>query len=1547
MLGNSEGEDLLYNLAYECEGLFYQLQEAFQNTQSEVSTVELCAEFQQRFAVWAAHLGVFARKSQCLDTRLRNHPDLQDLVARLLDVLRRSLQQCVADTSSQGEGETVPTAALKSIDDTLTRLNRLGVTIRQSGRGKFDARAKKFAAGLDLSLFAFLCANAVQALYPGAHQSLKNYLSKSMTDRYARMLFFGSRHKKLETRRERRIGLAPIHEVPNAETQPSNPVIQLAVMPKNPVLANILRPPSAPSLSDLSSVNMYQIRNRLRPPDEASTRFHKTSSIQVNQGNYPRLPATEKGSSIFTCYWCSELLSKKTLSESEWRQHIDRDLKPYICLSEGCPEAHPAYPTFDEWFTHMELHDSRWHQQIYLTSSWVCTVCEFNQDVYSSPQALYSHLEESHSDDFTNEQLQAISRQSKTEEPRASDDCLLCCFEVQNKGNADEPMFPKRRKGQPKQEASKRARKTLEMTSPNPHSSDLDLSDNSSDSDDMSSHQNRRQRNKDRSKAVARHVAVHLQVLMLLTLRFAAVLEHDDEDLDDGTKSDSVNIDEGNSASIGGTDLGKLSHIASEVDVIMKDGADGSDANQAEGAMELDDDVDNDIADESIPIPDTDFDLNFVPRQYDDLEAKDDEFLNMVIESGAYQSWRSDLVDVTDIICVLYPHSEIAGNEAQQLAMKGSPYIIAKKDLEDHPSLLEPDTTNYGGYAILLRLSSQTKNPVAGFAFGRHPYKCDIAFVNDPLRRISNMHFRIYVNDYGMVMIEDMSTNGTFINKNLLTSPSKYQDKRPISQGLSSGDIISLRLPDDENDLSFRVQIPHRDDEQEGTYTHRVGEYLARYASQGETVTGRGGLPSDMDVVLEAADKSYRESMIAQRTASDEISSRKDSLNESVVDKWQRQSADDVVVIETRPDEGVQEEYNDNPNADVRIDNEIFPDDIRRIKITQEATDASASRSRDPSCERDRPTLNLIRPTPVASPAPINSQQLDGDIEKPEIILQAMDTILGNHISKLTQSPLLSNLLSMCKDALISFQKNLYSFGQNHAMDAMNNPLHSRSLSDMYWGLQSTLLKQEHLLYTEKIKSPGYSVTFCQEITIYQMRLATLNNQILEEREVEPLSEPEIDDVPLETLQVDDNNYRKGIRILVRPLIAHLNFFSNSDDSNYKWLELRADGASPISPKQTVMAITQDLIDAKCTLRIFKSAEGEIAQPPLWCELYYHDPARESIALLNRSDVPVSLSRMSHASSSLSLNESYIIKPRLHRSLRPGTFRLEIEDVAVLDIRILGKRPTGKGTVTEAANRAVSNATAAPKGKSSSSVKDPKKTAGAEDDSRILERPLRGKHAVAEAAAKAVSDAIARDVARRPSSVKYLEETADAEEDFSPRLKRVGHVEFDKIAKANEARKRQPMQPPPIPRTIPSVAAGLEPAYGARSGYQTREEDAEEEDMEVRQQRLRQRMNERRRPATVVAQSSYQKLDEDAEKEDMEVRQQRLRRRMNEQAGEDDEWEPAFQPYNALPAPHHNTETTQENGEDAPSMGSSFSDLDDVSVTQSALDEALAEHVAE
>lgn len=86
-----EANDILYEMACKCEELFDELRSA---ALGERVLVDICAEYQSRFAIWAAHIGVFARKSQCLDTRLRGYPELQDLCTRLLDILQQSLQQC-------------------------------------------------------------------------------------------------------------------------------------------------------------------------------------------------------------------------------------------------------------------------------------------------------------------------------------------------------------------------------------------------------------------------------------------------------------------------------------------------------------------------------------------------------------------------------------------------------------------------------------------------------------------------------------------------------------------------------------------------------------------------------------------------------------------------------------------------------------------------------------------------------------------------------------------------------------------------------------------------------------------------------------------------------------------------------------------------------------------------------------------------------------------------------------------------------------------------------------------------------------------------------------------------------------------------------------------------------------------------------------------------------------------------------------------------------------------------------------------------------------
>jgi hypothetical protein len=327
---NLGSEDVLYRLACECEDVFEQLQEAYLKAEPKPSDIEQCTEFQQRFSIWAAYLGVFAQKSQCLDTRLRNFPDLQDLAARLLDILRCSLHQYkdeisnqktdqVSVSSEQAEAPSRPSASLAAIDNTLARLNRLGVTIRQSSQDRIHIRAEKSTAHLDLTLFINFCTTAVETLYPNAHQHLKDYLKESMIARYKKMIHHDSRYMKLRAPRESHRKLPSISEIPNNELETSTPVIQQVETTPADSNRSGARIFGASSQSDLSSVNIHQVRGRLRPPDEASTKFHQTSSVQVKQGNYPRPPILNKNGDIFACEWCSEPLDKKILSENDWR----------------------------------------------------------------------------------------------------------------------------------------------------------------------------------------------------------------------------------------------------------------------------------------------------------------------------------------------------------------------------------------------------------------------------------------------------------------------------------------------------------------------------------------------------------------------------------------------------------------------------------------------------------------------------------------------------------------------------------------------------------------------------------------------------------------------------------------------------------------------------------------------------------------------------------------------------------------------------------------------------------------------------------------------------------------------------------------------------------------------------------------------------------------------------------------------------------------------------------------------------------------------------
>ena len=157
--------------------------------------------------------------------------------------------------------------------------------------------------------------------------------------------------------------------------------------------------------------------------------------------------------------------------------------------------------------------------------------------------------------------------------------------------------------------------------------------------------------------------------------------------------------------------------------------------------------------------------------------------------------------------------------------------------------------------------------------------------------------------------------------------------------------------------------------------------------------------------------------------------------------------------------------------------------------------------------------------------------------------------------------------------------------------------------------------------------------------------------------------------VPLDKLRVEDHHRQQGIRILVRPLTRSRSVSPGSD--NCQWLRLRAEVASQDQPHHQVLAVTQTHQDINFSMRIPAEAVDDTPRPPLWCELYY-DPASDDEILLNRSDIPILLSRVVDSPIP---SPPFTINPGLTKKLSPGTWRISVGEIDVLDFRILEKRP--------------------------------------------------------------------------------------------------------------------------------------------------------------------------------------------------------------------------------------------------------------------------------
>lgn len=194
--------------------------------------------------------------------------------------------------------------------------------------------------------------------------------------------------------------------------------------------------------------------------------------------------------------------------------------------------------------------------------------------------------------------------------------------------------------------------------------------------------------------------------------------------------------------------------------------------------------------------------------------------------------------DLADIFCILHPSSLPAHKAAAFIRELAPHHTISTQDgvkirernsdSEKDPGTFELAAQGLTSCDIVLRLSANLKDPAGGFRFGRNRLRCDFVLGrDDEVKRISNTHFRIYINEYGTIMLEDQSTNGTAVDGILLRAKDK-ENGRDYRHTLGQGSIIILTMTPPEENFRFIVRIPQRDEESEIAYRQNLTNYFHR-----------------------------------------------------------------------------------------------------------------------------------------------------------------------------------------------------------------------------------------------------------------------------------------------------------------------------------------------------------------------------------------------------------------------------------------------------------------------------------------------------------------------------------------------------------------------------------------------------------------------------------------------------------------------------------------------------------------------------------------------
>ncbi|KAK2603358.1 hypothetical protein N8I77_009822 [Diaporthe amygdali] len=443
-----------------------------------------------RLKIWAGNVGVFAYENASLDNRLRDDPDLVQVLFSMTAKLKQSLFKAVhpplleetddkdnevgrgretgpissgsssaslsLDSSAENsgsndgvEGQDPSAIFIKEANNVIDRLYRLATVFRKPVSSSEDAKVRELIKKLkergqteeleDIQDHAW---SHIKTHFPQAPEFLVNRLVAAVVFRRMKIRYRQRHQSKLNHGLEWAFAAAMLDEedtgMPAAGAGLLNQTSgkrhdRSSVRGKGraqPMLHSV-----AFSKTNASSVNRAKFADYAK--STALSRITKAAVVRRQRLDVPPPPNID-GQDQAQCPYCSRLVRQEEMKEPRWTRHILMDIEPFVCLFEDCKESLTFFKTSEEWLGHL-----RWQHTIVYS----CQAIGHEREVFSSSKDLEDHIRGEHPDTFTESQLPGLIKQGTLPAPNtftvlnltlsvAESKCPICCEFVPRLVNA-------------------------------------------------------------------------------------------------------------------------------------------------------------------------------------------------------------------------------------------------------------------------------------------------------------------------------------------------------------------------------------------------------------------------------------------------------------------------------------------------------------------------------------------------------------------------------------------------------------------------------------------------------------------------------------------------------------------------------------------------------------------------------------------------------------------------------------------------------------------------------------------------------------------------------------------------------------------------------------------------------------------------------------------------------------------------------------------------------------------------------------------------------